>query len=93
MTDTEYVNWFRASRQNVSKSFRQSHITMIIQEPLRQVSENIFGLFSLIGPVQWAIWRARRWYRKSRRFTLAQLFFAFTIATLVIGAFSLVWNM
>jgi hypothetical protein len=51
------------------------------------------GLYLLIGPIGWAIWRARRWYRRSRRFTLRQLFFAFTIVTLLIGVFSLAWNM
>jgi hypothetical protein len=38
------------------------------------------------GSVSWAIWNARRTWR--RGFSLSQLLFSFTIATLLIGAVS-----
>jgi hypothetical protein len=47
------------------------------------------GAWMTIGAVLWAVWYARRSLR-SRQFSLWSLLFAFTVITLLIGAFSAV---
>ncbi len=45
------------------------------------------GAWLVTGPILWVVWYARRSFR-SRQFSLWNLLFAFTIVTLLIGAFS-----
>jgi hypothetical protein len=46
----------------------------------------VIAAWMAFGSASWAIWHARRTLR--RGFSLSQLLFSFTIATLLIGAFS-----
>ncbi|HEX3600757.1 MAG TPA: hypothetical protein VHU84_11480 [Lacipirellulaceae bacterium] len=45
------------------------------------------GIWMTAGSIIWAVWYARRSLR-SKRLSLWSLFFAFTVVTLLIGAFS-----
>ena len=45
------------------------------------------GAWLVTGPILWVAWYARRSFR-SRQFSLWNLLFAFTVITLLIGAFA-----
>jgi hypothetical protein len=50
----------------------------------------VAGTCSMVGPILWAVWQARRTLRRSKQFSLWNLLFAFTIVTLIMGAFAAV---
>jgi uncharacterized membrane protein len=45
------------------------------------------GIYFVVSPILWAIWYARRTYRRQRQFSLKEFFFVFTVAALIFGAF------
>ena len=44
------------------------------------------GIYFVVSPILWAIWYARRRYRRQRQFSLKEFFLVFTVAALLFGA-------
>jgi hypothetical protein len=52
----------------------------------------LIGVWLTISSLLWAIWYARRSFRRSKQFSLYGLLFAFTIVALLMGVFALVFR-
>ena len=46
----------------------------------------LMGTWLTISSILWAVWYARRSFRRSKQFSLFGLLFAFTVAALLMGA-------
>lgn len=52
----------------------------------------LIGSWLTISSLLWATWYVRRWFRRSKQFSLYGLLFAFTIVALLMGVFALVFR-
>jgi hypothetical protein len=52
----------------------------------------LIGGWLTISSLLWAVWYARRSFRRSKQFSLYGLLFAFTIVALLMGVFVLVFR-
>lgn len=50
----------------------------------------LMGAWLTISSILWAIWYARRSFRRSKQFSLYGLLLAFTVVALLMGVFTLV---
>lgn len=48
------------------------------------------GILSMVGPIQWAVWQARRTVLRHKQISLWGFLVAFTFVTLIVGAFSVI---
>jgi hypothetical protein len=52
----------------------------------------LIGGWLTISSLIWAIWHARRSFRRSKQFSLYGLLFAFTVVALLMGVFAFVFR-